>query len=105
MSLQLINDIANTTFTKEGNNYIIRVNKGFDWKVQPPKITGRRDYATVDFNDNMTYYGKDENNVNMYYSTYGRNALDDSRPLRVYFGEVEKRATHSPNPNSMYNII
>lgn len=104
MALKLINDIANTTFTKEGDNYIIRVNKGFDWKVQPPKITGRRDYASVDFNDNMTYYGKDENNVNMYYSTYSKNELNDSYPLRVYFGEVEEKSDPQPEPEPELNV-
>lgn len=98
MALNLINDIANTTFTKEGNNYFVRVNKGFDWKVKPPKITGRRDYASVNFNDNMTYYGKDENNVDIYYSTYSKNELDDSYPLRVYFGEVEEKSDPQPEP-------
>lgn len=104
MALKLINDIANTTFTKEGNNYIIRVNEGYDWKVQPPKITGRRDYASVDFNENMTYYGKDENNVNIYYSTYSRNELDDSYPLRAYFGEVEQKSDPKPEPEPELNV-
>lgn len=106
MALKLINDIANTTFTKEGNNYFIRVNKGFDWKVEPPKITGRRDYASVDFNDNMNYYGKDENNVSIYYSTYGKTELDDSYPLRAYFGEVEEKSDQQPEPelNVQYNL-
>lgn len=98
MALKLINDIANTTFTKDGNNYFVRVNEGFDWKVKPPKITGRRDYASVDFNEDMVYYGKDDNDVNIYYSTYGRNELNDSYPLRVYFGEVEEKNDQQPQP-------
>lgn len=106
MALKLINDIANTTFTKEGNNYFIRVDKGFDWKVKPPKITGRREYASVNFNDDMNYYGKDENNVSIYYSTYSKTELDDSYPLRAYFGEVEKKSDQQPAPELkvQYNL-
>lgn len=104
MALKLINDIANTSFTKEGNNYFIRVDKGFDWKVKPPKITGRREYASVDFNDNMNYYGKDENNVNIYYSTYGKTELDDAYPLRAYFGEVEVKSDPEPEPEPELNV-
>lgn len=106
MALKLINDIANTTFTKEGTNYFIRVNKGYDWKVKPPKITGRREYASVDFVDDMNYYGKDENNVNIYCSTYGKTELDDTYPLRAYFGEVEEMSGPQPEPelNVQYNL-
>lgn len=106
MALKLINEINNTTFTKEGNNYVIRVNKGFDWKVKPPKITGRRDYASVDFVDDMNYYGKDENNVDMYYSTFGKTELNDSYPLKVYYGEVEEKNEQQPEPelNVQYKL-
>lgn len=98
MAIQLINDIANTTFTKEGNNYFIRVNKGFDWKVQPPKITGRREYASTDFIETMNYYDKDENGVSIYYSTFGRTDLNDQYPLRAYYGEVVEKSEPQPEP-------
>lgn len=106
MALKLINDIANTKLTQEGNNYFIRVDKGFDWKVKPPKITGRREYASVNFNEDMNYYGKDENNVSIYYSTFSKTELNDSYPLRAYFGEVEKKSDPQPEPelNVKYNL-
>lgn len=95
MAVKLINDIPNTSFYKQGDNYLITCNKGYQWKTFPPIITGRRQNALANFNDNMRVYGQDDNGVNIYYGNYSR--LDDLYPLRVYGAETEEK-TPTPEP-------